>query len=351
MAQPEFMTNINRVNTAKENIKQAIIDKGQEAGDNIEDYASLIGQIETGIDTSDATATATDVLSGKTAYVKGAKVTGSMENQGYISVFSNTEAISKTKGYHSWVKVAADTQTELYRTCYDLSNMILNGQPNTIPNTYELLEYLEGTGTQYIQLPFPTLDTNISNGNYNVWLDAKFTDLTARDEGSSVYHLEGIGSMGSGTNKAELYVGWKEEQTGTQYFYYSNCDDDDWNSDTPADTQRHLFMINSKSSFIATSGDKGLYIDDMKMDTHGPTVSTCRYRYRYCLFGYENSTGIWCNKIKIYSCLIKKVSDGSIIYNLVPVKRKSDNVLGMYDTNSGAFFTNNGTGTFSFGEF
>lgn len=45
MAQPEFMENLNRVNTAKENIKEALIKQGQNASDDIEDYANLVKQI------------------------------------------------------------------------------------------------------------------------------------------------------------------------------------------------------------------------------------------------------------------------------------------------------------------
>ena len=46
MAQPEFMTDINRVNTAKESIKQALIRQKQNPSDNIEDYSALIDNIE-----------------------------------------------------------------------------------------------------------------------------------------------------------------------------------------------------------------------------------------------------------------------------------------------------------------
>lgn len=101
----------NAINLKPENIKKG------------ETYLGVEGEMEAGVDTSDATATTTDICTGQTAYVQGQKITGSLETiggclisdqpKGQVYLNNNTSAVvfeSPSIGKKICLKESATTQ-------------------------------------------------------------------------------------------------------------------------------------------------------------------------------------------------------------------------------------------------
>ena len=112
------------VSNGKTLVASAITDKGitTDATATFSTMANNIQLIETGTDTSDATAIAGDILSGKTAYVKGGKVVGNMP------IISGVKKDTYVECYEGILQFYPDTGYHGNTVIYDLE------EPNLIPS-------------------------------------------------------------------------------------------------------------------------------------------------------------------------------------------------------------------------
>lgn len=86
-------------NLKPENLKQGVTCLG------------VTGTLEGGTDTSDATATVKDILAGKTAYVDGEKLEGTMANNGDLIITPNTDEQDHSAGYYNSIQVRPVTSS------------------------------------------------------------------------------------------------------------------------------------------------------------------------------------------------------------------------------------------------
>ena len=192
-------------------------------------------------------------------------------------------------------------------------NGVVLWRKSLLPSGYTQLEYIESTGTQYI-------DTGIATTNNNLGFMLEAMPLTSADVypmGSRATNggtrFFGIRSYSSNT----FSYGWSDYLTAPASQSYVNVR-----------TTMSLNWLNSKKVTIGN-------------DSRNLATANIANGRNITLFGV-NGQLLWTGRI--YHA---QISEGTgIVANLIPVMRNSDGKVGMYDTVTRQFFTNAGTGEF-----
>lgn len=190
---------------------------------------------------------------------------------------------------------------------------------NNLPSAYQELEYIESTGTQYIDTALEGKD------GYTFETKVVFTGFP-----NSYSYLAGFGT----TSTNRIYF-TRVQQSG----YYDGWTYNGANKLNITATTNVQYEYKS----IMKNGEQKLYRDNVLIGS-GSTSGTASYGNIWLFTSNYNGNNNGACACKMYYA--KFTYNNAVVRDFVPCYRKSDNVIGMYDTVSGVFYTNAGTGTF-----
>lgn len=199
-----------------------------------------------------------------------------------------------------------------------------------LPNTYEQVEYIKGTGTQYI-----VTDVN-SQIPFKAELKASVSDLDTN-------------ILCSGTpdvSNSRFYVFAVSNQP--QRMWLNRFGSEIWYGDSSSIVEFDT-VYNVISSITSTGSNQvKTYIKyDESYSEKIISTPTSALGYPLHIFrmpqGYSNS-----RYTKLYA--IKFYSGSTLLFDGIPCYRKSDNKTGLYDAVSETFYPNSGTGEFVIGD-
>ena len=176
-----------------------------------------------------------------------------------------------------------------------------------LPKEYQQVEYIESTGTQYI-------DTGILTGRF-------VHDISFSESNGRIL----MGNSGYATQF------WGSSADCTYYDFYKTI--------TLDTTERRIVEYTNAGTYGALSVN----------GTTKSASSPYAVNNTYMLFAINGSTPTGSPSIKLYEFWAYD-NNNVLLLHMIPCYRKEDNVIGLYDLVNGEFHMNEGTGTFNKGQ-
>lgn len=190
-----------------------------------------------------------------------------------------------------------------------------------VPDGYRKVEYLESSGTQYIDI--------------QTFVDSEFTVKTSIEYKSEVKDISPFGFLMTENSAA-----------GKRFNFYTNPSSGGLfvgigNSSSQTPYAQYPTLLNVKRQI--TGGEYGFSVDGQDFLANNANIDW-KETFSFRLFGrYSNGTYVKTFKGKIYYFIVPRQ------FHLIPVIRTADSKPGMYDLVNDVFYTNAGTGEFTWG--
>lgn len=190
-----------------------------------------------------------------------------------------------------------------------------------IPSEYQKVEYIEATGTQWI-------DTGVSmNGDYTLYADG--------------YMPSGkIGVLINGQESSSLRQGMIYFTGSDKYAYYwfGKSFTENLTLASKGVSVKKRFQVTQSKTGVTFVQD-GITVQDTYSGSSGTSTQNIYIFNTSANASYKNGV--------IYRA---KILNGTTpVKDFIPCYRKADNVIGLYDLVDGTFYINNGTGIFEKG--
>ena len=199
-----------------------------------------------------------------------------------------------------------------------------NTVQSKLPSGYTQVDYIESSGTQYI-------DTGVNADiNLDVKIDMQYTDINASNNDTNFGALSHVGNS---------YTRYHINKTGGGFLQAFVLSSSNSLSIASYNVLRHSYYIKAR--------ERKLYYDNQELSL--PESLQTDTLLNFWLFGRNSNESnlIFYNSSKLYSC--QMYYNDILVRDFIPCYRNSDNEVGLYDLVNKIFYTNQGTGTFTYG--
>ena len=201
---------------------------------------------------------------------------------------------------------------------------IYGNSEQVLPDGYTQVEYIQGTGTQYINIGRQMYNNSEIELCFSFDVIQQDCSIFGSRDSATVNNFE----IASSLPAFPLYLDFGNYTTSRAT--YNNA------------------VINTKYICTISKSLRAIYDENRTLLARNTTLISADNVTRLYARIFDTAGGFSANKFqgKIYYC---KIWEGeNLIRNFIPCINQS-NVAGLYDTVNGAFYTNAGTGTFNVG--